>query len=612
ADQYRCHRDELEPALAAEGIRCIRPGEVAERHRPFLDQLCENELSSFFSPLAAALDRPAPPLVGLSLNLCIRLSRVDGENVVERFVLLPFGRPALRFVTLPAGTGTGYEYMYLEDVVGLFAHRFFPGEQLLECVPFRIIRNADLGVREDSAADLMAGMKEVLDERKKSDCVRLEIAESASNESIKFLGALFEVADDDVYTAAGPLDLSAFFRLADLPGFDALKYEPWPARPAPPSDPRDRLFDVLARRDVLLHHPYESFEPVVRLVEEAADDPDVVAIKQILYRTSRDSPIVAALARAARNGKYVTVIVELKARFDEARNIEWARNLEKAQVQVLYGVRGLKTHAKMCMVVRREPQGIQRYIHLGTGNYNEATARLYGDVSLMTANDEIGLDVVRFFNAITGNSQPQRYRKIEAAPFGLREKLLELIEIETQHGKKGRITVKVNSLVDPKLIEALYAASNAGVHVKLNVRGVCCLRPGVKGMSENITVVSVVDRILEHARILHFHHGGDERVFISSADWMPRNLDRRVELLAPVEDAACRDRLVALLKVYFQDNVKARRLTANGSYERATPNGHKPIRCQELLYRQAADAIQSVEQSRRTVFEPHRAAGAPE
>jgi polyphosphate kinase len=374
------------------------------------------------------------------------------------------------------------------------------------------------------------------------------------------------------------------------------------------------MFETLSQQDVLLCHPYESFDPIVRLIEEAADDPDVIAIKQILYRTSRNSRIVAALTRAAERGKAVTVIVELKARFDEARNIEWARRLEQASAQVLYGVKGLKTHAKICLIVRREPHGIQRYVHMGTGNYNESTARLYSDISVLTSNDLFGADATNFFNAVTGYSQPQAFQKLEAAPLSLRETLLELIEAETRRAQKGQsaqIIAKVNSLVDSEIIEALYTASQAGVRVKLNVRGICCLRPGVPGLSDNILVVSIIDRFLEHARILYFSHGGDPRVFISSADWMPRNLDRRIELLAPVEDPQCRAKLMRILDSYFLDTVKARILHADGSYHRATPSeGDPPFRCQEMLYLAAKDAVAMQEKSRHTIFEPHRAAEA--
>jgi polyphosphate kinase len=409
--------------------------------------------------------------------------------------------------------------------------------------------------------------------------------------------------------------LAAFMPLTDLPGFDALKYEPWPPQPSPEVEQGVKLFDILAHRDVLLYHPYESFDPVLRLIEEAAADPEVLAIKQILYRTSRKSPIVAALARAAQRGKYVTVILELKARFDEARNIEWARSLEEQGVQVIYGVKGLKTHAKTCIIVRREPHGVVRYVHFGTGNYNEITAKIYSDASLLTSNEELGADAVAFFNAITGYSQPQRYRKIEAAPTGLRPRILELIEAEThrrQQGQQAFIDAKINSLVDPEVIHALYAASQAGVTVRLNVRGVCCLRPGVPELSENISVVSIVDRYLEHSRILHFHHGGDDLVYISSADWMPRNLDRRIELLVPVEDHAAKSRLIGILKTYSEDNVKARALQPDGSYKRLKPGRKKPRRSQEILYEDVCRRVREAEQSKTTTFEPHRAPGAEE
>jgi polyphosphate kinase len=404
-------------------------------------------------------------------------------------------------------------------------------------------------------------------------------------------------------------------QLTELAGFEALKYEPWPPQRSPEIDQGAKMFEILGRGDVLLYHPYESFDPVLRLVEEAAADPDVLAIKQILYRTSRKSPIVAALARAAQRGKYVTVIVELKARFDEARNIEWARSLEEHGVQVIYGVKGLKTHAKTCIIVRREPHGVIRYVHFGTGNYNEITARLYSDASLLTASDELGADAVAFFNAITGYSQPQRYRKIEAAPTGLRQRIIELIDSETHRRKEGQnafIDAKVNSLVDPEIINALYAASQAGVPVRLNVRGVCCLKPGVPELSENISVVSIVDRYLEHSRILHFHHGGDDLVFISSADWMPRNLDRRIELLVPVEDQAAKSRLIAILETYFDDNVKARNLQPDGSYKRVKAGRKKPRRSQEILYEEVCRRVREAEQSQTTTFEPHRAPGTDE
>ncbi|MBP89448.1 MAG: polyphosphate kinase 1 [Planctomycetaceae bacterium] len=606
ADQYACFMDDIEPALAEHGIQRLRPDDMSERQSKAAAQVFLSDIYPILSPIATTSADDFPRLVNHTLNVCTRLAPVDGESE-PRFAVIPFGVSARRFVTLYADGG--YAYTLLEDAVDMFADRFFPGEVVEECVPFRITRNADIAVRDDTASDLLADMRDLLDARKRSDCVRLQIAEEASDETLAFLQETLEVVDEDVHRLPGPLALSDFMKLTDLNGFDALKREPWPPQPPPEINPSMSMFDVISQRDVLLCHPYDSFDPVVRLIEEAAGDPDVLAIKQTLYRTSRNSPIVRALARAAQLGKYVTVIVELKARFDEARNIEWARHLEQADVQVIYGVKGLKTHAKMCLIVRREPHGVRRYLHIGTGNYNEATARIYSDICLMTCDDELGADATTFFNAITGYSQPKRYRKLAAAPTGLRDRLLEMIEAETkrkQQGQKAHIVAKVNSLVDPKIINALYAASQAGVTVKLNIRGICCLRPGVSGLSENIEAVSIIDRFLEHARIFYFYHGGDERVFISSADWMPRSLDRRVELLTPVEDIACQRRLIMILDTYFRDTRRARKLLPDGGYQAAQYEG-EGVSSQEVLYREACEAVKAAKQSHPTMFEPHRA-----
>ncbi len=612
--QYDCFTKELEPALAAAGFRRLKPTELTSRQAKAVEQMFESELFAILSPMAVTSVDDFPLLVNQMLNVCVRLEPAAGEPDKPRFAIIPFTRSLHRFITLHSEGG--YAYLLLEDAVSMHVGRFFFGEQVVECVPFRITRNADLSIREDLAHDLLVGMEEILDARKQSACVRLEIAGHASDTLLSFLEQGLDVTGDDVFKAPGPLDLSSFMRLTDVPGFDALKYEAWPPQPSPHVDLTTSMFDVLSRRDVLLYHPFDGFEPVVRLIDEAAADPEVLAIKQTLYRTSRNSPVVAALKRAAERGKHVTVIVELKARFDEARNIVWAKNLEQAGVQVIYGVKGLKTHAKVCIIVRREPHGIQRYLHFGTGNYNEITARLYTDVSFMTCNEELGADASSFFNAITGYSQPQAFRKIEAAPLGLRESLLEMIQVETQRkreGQQARIMAKLNSLVDPQIIDALYEASQAGVKIKLNVRGICCLRPGVPKLSKNISVVSIIDRLLEHSRIFYFYHGGDERVFISSADWMPRNLDRRVELLVPVEDPACRQRLIDILKTCFRDTAKARRLLPDGTYKRVKPgSGEQPLRSQEKLYNEAVAAVQMAEQTQPTVFEPHRAAGSEE
>ncbi|MDA1051377.1 MAG: polyphosphate kinase 1 [Planctomycetota bacterium] len=608
ADQYACFMTEIEPGLEQHGIRRIRPEQMTERQSQSAAQVFLNDIYPIFSPLATSSADDFPRLINHTLNVCVRLAPQAGDGEQARFAVIPFGRGARRFLTLHSEGG--YSYMLLEDAVSMFADRFFPGEEVLECTPFRITRNADIAIRDDTASDLLADMQDLLDARKTTDCVRLAIAAYTSPELLAFLQEVLEVPDEDVFKQPGPLVLSDFMALTDLNGFDALKLEPWPPQPPVDIDPTVSMFDIISQHDVLLCHPYDSFDPVVRLIEEAAEDPDVLAIKQTLYRTSRNSPIVAALARAAQRGKYVTAIVELKARFDEASNIEGAKLLEQADAQVIYGVKGLKTHAKICLIIRREPHGIQRYIHFGTGNYNEVTARIYSDISLMTCNEELGADATSFFNAITGYSQPRRYRKIEAAPTGLRDKLIEMIEAETkrkQQGQKAHIVIKLNSLVDPQIIEALYAASQAGVSVKLNIRGICCLRPGVKGLSENIEAISIIDRFLEHARIFYFSHGGDERVYISSADWMPRNLDRRVELLTPVEDTAARRRLINILDTYFRDTKKARRLLPDGGYEMIVPDAQPSLSSQETLYRAACDAIRRTKQSQLTMFEPHRA-----
>jgi len=607
-EQYRVYREELEPQLAATGLRRLRPAELSAAQKRVLRQLFQDEIFSVLTPIAVNAQEEFPLLTSQGLNIGVRLNPDEGTEPEQwRFGIIPLRGALPRIIGLPSDSG--FAFLLLEDAVSLYVSEFFPGETVLESIPFRITRNADMSVREDSAEDLMEEMSNVLDARRHGDNVRLEIIESASAELLLFLRQVLEVEPESIYPSKGPLDLSAFFRLSDRPGFDHLKVEPWPPLPAPEIPPGSSMFEIVSAQDVMLYHPYESFDPVVQMVEEAADDPDVLAIKQTLYRTSRDSPIVAALMRAAERGKNVTAIVELKARFDEARNIEWARQLEHAGAQVIYGVKGLKTHAKICVIVRREPQGIQRYVHFATGNYNEQTARVYSDVSLFTCNPDFGADAIAFLNAVTGYSQPQRYHKIAAAPLGLRDKLLEMIRAETdfcKEGRAGRIWIKVNALVDPILIDALYEASQAGVQIRLNVRGVCCLRPGVKGLSENIEVVSIIDRFLEHARILSFHHGGDDRVFISSADWMPRNLDRRLELLIPVEDPRCRERLTHILEVCFADTVKSRKLTAAGVYRRIKPTGTEALRSQQVLYEEARDAQQIALQQRRTSFEPHR------
>jgi polyphosphate kinase len=614
AEEYACFLQDIEPKLAHAGIRRLRTDQIGPEYVEYLERLFDREIYPIITPRAVGSAADFVSLTGLGLDLLMRLKPLKASSRKPRFAIVTLPKRLSRFITVPVQQ-EGYDYTLLEDVVSLFKESLFPGESVVECVPFRLTRNADLILREDLAGDLLSQLREALDARKRSGCVRLEVGENISTDSLSFLKRALEVTDDQIYTIPGPLDLAAYREIAGRVGHERLNYEPWPAQASPCVAPGESMFDAISRRDILLHHPYESFEPVVRLVEQAADDPDVLAIKQILYRTSGNSPIVAALARAANKGKHVTAVVELKARFDEARNIDWAEALELSGVQIIYGLRRLKVHAKICIIVRREAAGIRRYVHFGTGNYNEVTARLYSDVSLMTCHEDFGADATQFFNTITAYSQPIKYRRIEAAPLGLRARLLALIESETQRckqGQTGHIMAKLNSLVDADVIQALYTASQQGVKIQLNVRGICCLRPGVARLSENIEVVSIVDRFLEHSRLLYFHHGGSPLVFISSADWMPRNLDRRVELLVPVEDAACQARLISILKTTFQDNVKSRRLLADGRHQRPQlSGGAKTVRSQQVFFDQARDAAKQAEQDRYQTFAPQWPAPKP-
>jgi polyphosphate kinase len=604
ADQYACF-EELEQALAGVGIQRCRPGTLSDRQVRLVQQLLGTEISATLSPLAVDAPEEFPPLANQTLIVAVRLGRASGSRVV----IIPFGPATHRFVTLQSEGG--YTYVLLEDALAMFVDRLFPNEEVLECVPFRLTRHADVAVRRDLAGDLWRHLPETVEDAPANDCVRLEIDQRASAELREFLLASSPLPPRCVVEVPGPIDLGAFAQLHDLLGFEKLKYDVWPPQPSPLVDLTASMFDTLSNQDVLLHHPYESFDPIVRLLDEAADDPDVLAIKQILYGTDRDSPLVEALIRAAENDKYVTAIIELKSRYREAHKIQWAKRLEQASVQVIYGIQGLRTHAKLCIIVRREPDGIQRYVHFGTGDYSETTARLFSDISLLTSDEELGADATDFFNSVTSHAYAQKFRKIDAAPAGLRAKLIEMIQMETQRkklGQKAAIIAKLNALGDKEVIDALYEASQQGVEIQLIVCGLCCLRPGVKDLSENIRVISIVDRFREHSRVFYFYHGGDEHLYISSADWMPRNLDRRVELLVPVQDPAAKRRLITNLEAYLRDNVKAAVLQRNGTTRRIKSSAKKDhFRSQEVLYQRAVTAVKDAEQSRRTIFEPHRA-----
>jgi polyphosphate kinase len=488
----------------------------------------------------------------------------------------------------------------------------FPGIALRECVCFRTTRNADIAVDETYSDDLSRSMSQALRQRKTSGCVRLEIANGAPVRAKRFLQTQLNVTDTETYDLDIPIQLNDFQRLYASDAHSHLRYES--SKPCQPADidATKPIFEQITTKDILLSHPYESFDPVIRLLDEAANDPDVLAIKMVLYRAGSDSPIIGSLRKAAEAGKSVTVLVELKARFDEENNIAWASRLERSGVQVVYGIKGLKTHAKICMIVRREAEGIVRYLHVGTGNYNAKTAKLYTDVGIMTRNDELGIDASAFFNTVCGYSEPQSYLKLVQAPIDLRQRLIELIDTETAQkaqGRKAQIIAKMNALVDPEVIHALYRASQAGVDIQLVVRGICCLRPGVPGLSDNIRVISIIDRFLEHSRIFYFHHGGGKQVYISSADWMPRNLSRRIELMIPVENGTIQKRLLAILKTALSDNVKARVMQPDGSYKKETSSPKNPIRSQEQLLKDALKASNESRAARRRKFEPHLPSG---
>lgn len=584
---YAALGDEILPALAARGI-ALRTGEQLDpAQRAQVARHFRDEILPALTPLAIDSSRPFPLLGSLTLNVGVLLAPAEGEDqprlgVVQVPSLLP------RLVRL---VGDGTQYTLLEEIVRGELPALFPGQEVRDAAAFRIARDSELDLDDEGGRDFLAVLEEELRNRRRGRTVRLEVEARAGDELVQQLCQRLEVGPEDVYRVAGLLDVRALFPLVDLPALEDLR--DLPLKPVVTVEPQqqERVFELLEERDQLLFHPYDSFDPVVAFVSRAADDPDVLAIKQTLYRTSGKSPVIQALARAAEQGKQVTVLVELMARFDESSNIRWARQLEAAGAHVIYGLRGYKTHAKICLVVRRTQQGIRRYVHLGTGNYNDRTARLYTDVGLLTADPDVGRDASAFFNALTGYSDPPAMKKLCMAPTQLRERLLQLIERERRRAEEGQaaqIRAKMNGLVDEDLIRALYDAARAGVQVQLNVRGICCLRPGLKGVSENVQVTSIVDRFLEHARVFHFRDGGDDAVYLSSADWMPRNLDRRIELLFPVESPECKARLLAALDVLFQDNVKARRLQGDGSYRRRRPEkGEEAFRAQLVLYREA-------------------------
>ena len=577
------------PGLAEKGVRIVTHAELDEETRGRLREMFLERVFPVLTPLAVDRSHPFPYISNLSLSLAVELAGDSGESAFAR-VKVPNSLP--RFLSLDAPGMPPRRFLFLEDLIACNLDLLFPGVEILNVCPFRVTRDADLDLQEDEADDLLGSIESELRRRRFGEPVRLEVASSMPLALRMRLLEALEIEADDLYESDGPLAISDFWAIANLDIPDL--HDP----PFTPSIPkrlggRSDLFEVIREGDMLLHHPYEAFDPVLHFVQQAAMDPSVLAIKQTLYRTSgASSPILAALIEAAENGKQVAVMIELKARFDEENNIKWARRLERVGAHVVYSSASMKTHGKVALVVRDEPGGLRRYVHLGTGNYNERSARTYTDFSLFSCRPQLGADVTALFNALTGISKNERYSELIIAPMHLRERVVALIDRETQHARAGLkcgITAKFNALSDAEIIRALYRASQAGVPIDLVVRGICVLRPGVPGVSETIRVRSIVGRFLEHSRVFVFENAGAREVYIGSADWMSRNLDRRVEILAPVRDpgiaASLADTLFTLL---LADNTAARTLNPDGTYVRLHPNPEGPaINAQELFLRNA-------------------------
>ena len=614
-DQYNLLNKELLPALQQEGLQLLDTSAISPTQHEALASRFQDSIFPLLTPLAYDEDTSMANLPAMRIILACELESLSENSTRTVFIPLPDG--ISRFIQLPtsevAGSTPHQNVILTEDLISAFSGELFPDEKIIATMPFRITRNGDIAVQEEDAIDLAGEMEEVLAARKTSNTVRLELPATGPSRIKSMVREITGAGSSETYAVDGPLALTDFMSLAFSPGYDHLRDEPWQPQPSPDIDPGESIFDTLADHDVLLNHPYESFEPVLRFVEEAADDPATIAIKQVLYRTASDSRIIDALIKAANNGKQVTVLIELKARFDEARNLMRADELQRAGVQIVYGVKGLKTHAKICLVIRNEDGQLKRYTHLGTGNYNESTARLYTDISYLTSRPAYGADASLFFNAVTGRSKLTRFSKLVPAPTHMKPRLLELIAAEGKRAKNGEpasITAKVNSLQDEEIIKALYQASKDGVAIKLNIRGICCLKTatGSRGRKQanNIEVVSVIDRYLEHARIFSFHHGGNPLLFIASADWMTRNLDKRVELMIPIEDKTCRKRLLTILESAFKDNCNSYQILEDGtSRQIIKKKGQKRFRMQEQLQNQAHKSAKARAHQRSTTFEPH-------
>lgn len=592
--------------LRSYGIFIERFKNTSETDKEWLEHYFMNTVYPVLTPLAIDASHPFPHISNKSIHLAVNLTSEEGQKHIA-FVQVPSVLP--RLLKINNENDQKYTIIFLEELIMNYCHTLFPGYTVKHITPFRITRDSDIEINDYQADDLLTEMEKSLYKRKRGDAVRLEINDTGDEEIKEFLLKNLSLEPLDVYYIKGPLDITCFNKLINDPKFSHLCYTPQiPQIPADLID-CDDIFSLLKEKDVLLHHPFESFEPTIELIQKAANDPNVLAIKQTLYRVSGNSPIVYALAKAAENGKQVTVLVELKARFDEENNITWAKSLEKSGCHVIYGLVGLKTHSKIVLIVRQEEIGIKRYVHLSTGNYNDNTAKLYTDIGLLTSNEQIGADASAFFNLLSGYSEPPLFDKLTMAPIGLREKFYQLIDNEiaiAKKGRKGHIIAKMNSLIDKDMILKLYEASNNGVKIDLVIRGICGLKTGKHGVSENIFVRSIVGRYLEHSRIFYFHNDGEEQVYLSSADWMERNLNDRVELLFPIDNIEHVERIKNILQLYLKDNCKAHILLSSGIYRRLNNGSNRKINSQEILYKKAYETVQnhapSLEQKMKPLY----------
>ena len=615
--QYNTYNRSLVPLMAANGIHIIEKyEELTAEQAAYVDRYFEEDVYPVLTPMAVDASRPFPLIRNKTLNIAALLSSKKDEKHKDAVEFATVQVPGVlpRLVPIPADTSEdsgeveGRTFILLEQIIEKNIDKLFLNYHVLCAHPYRVMRNADLPIDEDEAADLLKEIQKQLKKRQWGEVIRLEVEASVDKKLLRFLKDELKVAEEDIFQISGPIDLTFLMKMYGLSGCDSLRYEPYKPQRVPEIEPGEDIFEAIRGGDILLHHPYETFDPVVDFIRQAASDPDVLAIKQTLYRVSGNSPIIASLAQAAENGKQVSVLVELKARFDEENNIVWAKKLEQAGCHVIYGLVGLKTHSKIALVVRREEDGIRRYVHLGTGNYNDSTAKLYTDCGIFTCNEAIGEDATAVFNMLSGYSEPLSWNELVLAPIWLRTRFMRLIARETKHareGKPARIVAKMNSLCDEGIIAALYEASAAGVKIELIVRGICCLKVGIPGISENIHVRSIVGNFLEHSRIFFFLNDGEEEIYMGSADWMPRNLDRRVEILFPVLDDTLKEKVKHILDVELADNTKAHVLKPDGEYEKIDRRGKVLVNSQKQFCEEAVAAVPKTDHVyRERVFVP--------